>query len=74
MYVLLYTNAEAHPCYVQGTLAEINAHIRSECECGNIDREDWEFSGPFEFLCIEDGKLTPVNSWEMTNIPQFWVN
>jgi hypothetical protein len=74
MYVLLYTNAVGHPCYGQGTLAEINADIRIQCGLGNIDREDWEFSGPFEFLCIEDGKLTPVNSWEMTNIPQFWVN
>ena len=74
MYVLIYVNIEGQASYVQGTIEEINAHIRSECEGGNIDREDWQFTTPFDLLCIEDGALTPVNSWEMTNIPQFWVN
>ena len=74
MYVLIYTNAEGHPCYTQGTMEEINAHVHQAWISGEINADDWQFSGPFEFLCIEDGKLTPVNSWEMTNIPQFWVN
>ena len=74
MYVLLYVNTDSQPCYVQGTMEEINAHVRSQCGLGYIDREDWEFSAPFDLLCIEDGALTPVNSWEMTNIPQFIVH
>ena len=74
MYVLIYTNTEGNPCYTQGTMEEINADVRVQCGLGYIDRENWEFTGSFELLCIEDGKLTQVNSWEMTNIPQFCVN
>ena len=74
MYVLLYVNTDSQPCYVQGTMEEINAHQRSQCGLGYIDREDWAFSTPFDLLCIEDGALTPVNSWEITSIPQFMVN
>lgn len=74
MYVLLYVNTDSQPCYVQGTIEEINAHVRSQCGLGYIDREEWEFSSHFDLLCIEDGALTTVNSWEMTNSPQFMVN
>ena len=74
MYVLIYVNTDGQPCYFQGTMEEINAHVRIQCGLGNIDREDWQFTTPFDLLCIEDGALTPVTSWEMTNIPQFWVN
>ena len=74
MYVLLYVNTDSQPCYVQGTLEEINAHVHKAWVAGDIDREDWDFSAPFDLLCIEDGALTTVNHWEMTNIPQFMVN
>ena len=73
MYVLLYTNSSNQPCFVQGTIEEINAHVHKAWVNGDIDPDDWEFSSPFEMLCIEDDRLTPVNSWEMKNIPQFTV-
>jgi hypothetical protein len=73
MYVLLYVNTDSQPCYVQGTMAEINAHVHQAWINGDIDPDDWEFSSPFEMLCIEDGRLTPVNHWEMTRVPQFIV-
>jgi len=74
MYVLIYVNIDGKPCYTQGTIEEINADIRNQCALGQIDQEDWDFYGSFDLLCIEDGQLTPVNSWEMTRLPQFWAN
>ena len=73
-YVLIYINGESQPAYIQGTLEHINKKIQQLWLDGDIDRDDWEFSSPFELLCIEDGVLTRVNSWEMTPIPQFVVN
>ena len=74
MYVLIYTNSSNQPCFIQGTLAEINAEVHMAWVNGDIDQEDWDFSSPFELLCIEDDRLTPVNSWEMRSVPQFVVN
>lgn len=74
MFVLLYVNTDGQPCFTQGTMAEINAHVRKAFVDGEINHEDWEFSSPFEMLCIEDGALTPVNSWGMRPIPQFEVD
>lgn len=73
MYVLLYTDASNQPCFVQGTLAEINAHVHKAWVDDVIDHHEWEFSSGFVMLCIEDGRLTQVNHWEMTYIPQFTV-
>ena len=74
MYVLLYTNADNYPCYVQGTMEEINAHIRKAFINEEIDLAYWDGYSPFNLLCIEDGALTSVNSWEMKSIPQVVVN
>jgi hypothetical protein len=73
MYVLIYTDSSNQPRYVQGTLAEINAHVHQEWVNGDIDQDEWDYVPPFEMLCIEDGRLTQVNSWEMTRVPQFTV-
>ena len=74
MYVLLYTNSSNQPCFVQGTLAEINDHIHQAWIDEEIYQDQWGFSSGFNLLCIEDGRLTPVNHWEMIKIPQFTVN
>lgn len=74
MYVLLYTNSSNQPCFVQGTMTEINAWIHRAWLDEDIDRDDWSYSSPFNLLCIEDGALTTVNHWEMSSIPQLMVS
>jgi hypothetical protein len=74
MYVLLYTDTDNNPCYVQGTLAEINAHLHKAFVNEEVDLSLWDSYSPFQLLCIEDGALTPINSWEIKSIPQVVVN
>ena len=74
MYVLLYVDACNQPCFVQGTIAEINAHIHKAWVDNEIEQDDWDFHGRYNLLCIEDGRLTTVNDWVMTRAPQFTVN
>ena len=74
MYVLLYTDTDSRPCYVQGTLAEINDHLHNAFENGEVEPSYWDDYSPFQLLCIEDGALTPINSWEIKSIPQVVVN
>lgn len=74
MYVLIYTDTDNYPCYVQGTLAEINAHLYKAFVNEEVDLSLWDSYSPFQLLCIEDGALTPINSWEIKSIPQVVVN
>ena len=74
MYVLLYTDTDNNPCYVQGTLAEINANLHKAFVNEEVDLSLWDGYSPFQLLCIEDGELTPINSWEIKSIPQIVVN
>ena len=75
MYILLYTDSVRQPCFVQGTIAEINAHIAQECADDNLgaDPHDYFDSSDYKLLCIEDGRLTQVNHWNMARVPQFTV-
>jgi hypothetical protein len=76
MYVLLYTDSARQPCFVQGTIAEINAHIAQECADDNLGADPHDFldSSDYNLLCIEDGRLTPINAWFVSYAPQFTVN
>ena len=73
-YVLLYVNQYAKPCYIQGTVEQINAKLRSLWLNGDIDSDDWESRGSWEMLGIEDGELTPIVHVEVVNVPQFEVH
>lgn len=73
MYVLLYTDTDNNPCYVQGTLAEINTNLHKAFVNGEVDLSLWDSYSPFQLLCIEDDELTPINSWEIKSIPQVVV-
>ena len=73
-YVLLYVDAENKPRFLQGSIATINAELQKQWLNGEIDRDEWDFSNPWELLGIEDGRLTPVERVECTSIPQFEVH
>ncbi len=74
-YVLLVVDADNKPRYLQGTLAEINAELRTLCANDEIDSDNWDFSSPWELLYIEDDRLTPtpVERVQCMSIPQFEV-
>lgn len=73
MYVLLYINAEHEPCFIQGTMAEINDKLRTRWINGDIDKDDWAYSDRWQLLGIEDGMLTPMGNVECTVTPHFEV-
>jgi hypothetical protein len=74
MYVLLYVDQDKQPCYIQGTMQEINDVLRTRWTNGDIDREDWEFYSNWQLLGMEDGQLTPMGNVECLNTPYFEVN
>lgn len=72
-YVLLYVNTDKQPCYIQGSVEEINEQLRAQWLDGNIDRDDWDFCSPWELLGIEGDRLTTLGNVECTTIPHFEV-
>lgn len=74
MYVLLYVNCDKQPCYIQGSIEEINDALRTRWMKGDIDGDYWEFFNNWQLLGIEDGQLTPINTFECGNVPYFEVN
>jgi len=73
MYVLLYVNQDKQPSYIQGSVEEINAQLRTLWMNGDIDREDWDFFSNWQLLGIEDGALTPMGNVECSHTPYFEV-
>ena len=73
MYVLIYMEDE-QPCFVQGTLQQINATFRRLWESGAIDKKDWDDYGNWKMLGIEDGELTEMSNVEWALVPQFEIN
>lgn len=74
MYVLLYVNQNKQPCYIQGSLEEINDNLRTLWLNGDLDEDDWEFYSNWQLLGIEDGALTPVIHVECHSMPHFEVH
>lgn len=72
-YVLLYVNTNKQPCYIQGSVEEINEQLRTRWINGDIDRDDWDFCSPWKLLGIEVRGLTPMSNVECTSIPHFEV-
>jgi len=72
-YVLLYVNQYRKPCYIQGTVEQINAQLRAVWLNGEIDPDEWEYHGSWEMLAIENGELTPMAHVELFKVPQFEV-
>lgn len=72
-YVLLYVNTDKQPCYIQGSVEEINEQLRTLWLNGDIDRDDWRCCTPWEMLGIEDGRLTPMGNVDCATIPHFEV-
>jgi hypothetical protein len=70
MYVLIYTEDEV-PCFIQGTLPQINAEFRKLWEGGAIDKKDWDAYSNWKMLGIEDGELTELSNVEWALVPQF---
>lgn len=73
MYVLLYVDKDLLPCYIQGTMAEINEKLHTRWVNGDIDKDNWEYPGYWQLLGIEDGQLTPMNHVNMNTVPHFEV-
>ena len=73
MYVLLYIDQDNKPCYIQGTMQEINDTLRTRWVAGDIDKEDWAYYANWPLLGIEDGQLTPVNRVDVNMVPHFEV-
>jgi hypothetical protein len=73
MYVLLYVNDDKQPCYIQGSVEEINARLRTLWMNGDIDRDDWDYHQNWKLLGIEDGVLTPMGNVECSSAPYFQV-
>ena len=73
-YVLLYVNQDRKPCYIQGTVEQINAKLRTLWLAGAINPDDWKYRGSWEMLGIENGELTPIEYAEVSNAPQFEVS
>ena len=72
-YVLMYLE-EQQPCFIQGTMEEINERVRTLWVNQSIDRDDWEFYSNWALLSLEDGVLTPVSNVECNTVPYFEVN
>lgn len=73
MYVLMYVNQDKQPCFIQGSMAEINERLRTLWLNTEINQADWEFYHNYDLLAIEDGRLTSVGNWEQDTIPHFNV-
>ena len=73
MYVLLYVDQDNQPCFIQGSMAEINYTLRTRWINGDIDSEDWEFHSNWKLLGIEDGALTPMENVQVNLVPHFEV-
>lgn len=73
-YVLLYVNQYRKPCYIQGSIEQINAQLHAVWLNGEIDPNDWEYHGSWEMLGIENGELTPMANVELFKVPQFEVH
>lgn len=73
MYVLLYVDQNSQPCYIQGSMDEINKAMRTVWVNGDIDHDDWEYSQNWELLGIEDGQLTPMEGASCSVVPHFEV-
>lgn len=74
MYVLLYVDQDKQPCYIQGTMDQINDQLRTRWLNGDIDVDDWEYYCNWKLLGIEDGELTPIEHVECRNSPHFDVS
>lgn len=72
-YVLLYVNTDMQPCYIQGTVEEINNRLRTLWVNGDIDPDDWEQYQNWQLLGIEDDQLTPLERVECKTLPHFEV-
>lgn len=71
-YVLLYVE-EHQPCYIQGTIEEINEKLRTLWVNQSIDRDDWDHYQNWQILGLEDGILTPIGNVSCEAIPHFEV-
>lgn len=71
MYVLLYVDVNKQPCYIQGSMEEINSQLRTLWMNHCIDRYDWDLYDNWQLLGVEDGCLTPMNRVDCVNIPYF---
>ena len=74
MYVLLYVNTDHQPCYIQGSIKEINDALRTIWTDGDIDEYEWEACDNWKLLGIEDGALTPMSNVDVNLVPHFEVN
>lgn len=74
MYVLLYVNIDHQPCYIQGSIKEINNALHTIWTNGDIDADDWKMYDNWELLGIEDGALTPMSNVDCNTVPHFEVN
>ena len=72
-YVLLYVDHDMIPCYVQGSMAEINERLRTRWINGDIDSEEWEYRQNWQLLAIEDGQLTRLSNVACNTVPHFEV-
>ena len=70
-YVLLYVDNYQTPCYIQGTMQEINDKLRTRWINGDIDAYEGEFRS--KLLGLEDGLLTPVNNVHCEIVPYIEV-
>ena len=73
MYVLIYVDEDMQPCFIQGTMQEINDKLRTRWVNGDIDKDEWEFRSNWQLLGIEDGMLTPMNRVQVNTVPHFEV-
>lgn len=73
MYVLLYVDQNSQPCYIQGSMDEINTEFRKRWVNGDIDQDEWEYRQNWQLLGIEDGQLTPVEGASCAIVPHFEV-
>jgi hypothetical protein len=72
-YVLLYVNQDKQPCFIQGSMAEINDRLRTLWLNGDIDQEDWEYYHNWKLLGIEDGQLIDMENTECHSTPHIEV-
>lgn len=73
MYVLLYVDRDMIPCFIQGSMTEINEKLRTRWINGDIDKYNWEEYHNWQLLGIEDGRLTPMNHVQVNTVPHFEV-
>lgn len=72
-YVLLYVDNDMTPCFIQGSMTEINERLRTRWINGDIDKEEWEYRYNWQLLSLEDGVLTPVGNVKCNAVPYFEV-